>query len=70
MSSPIITADETISITDAENLMKEKKIRRLPITDLQGKLIGIVTESMIEKNKKFMMARSLSTGLTHGEVME
>jgi len=42
-SNPItITADATVS--DALNLMNQKSVRRLPVVDKEGRLIGIVSE--------------------------
>jgi acetoin utilization protein AcuB len=45
MSSPVITAKEDTSFQDALKLMHEKGIRRLPVLNKQGKLVGIVSES-------------------------
>ncbi len=41
--SPVVITPE-ISVPEALNLMHEKKIRRLPVIDAQGKLVGIVSE--------------------------
>jgi acetoin utilization protein AcuB len=43
MSESVITLDENTSIIKALQVIKEHKIRRLPITR-GGKLVGIVTE--------------------------
>ena len=40
---PITTAPDT-PIDDALKLMRESKVRRLPVLDKKGKLVGIVTE--------------------------
>lgn len=45
MSHPIITVSPKTAMQDALKLMKDEKIRRLPVVDSRGKLIGIVTES-------------------------
>ena len=37
------------TISDALNLMQEKKIRRIPIVDKNNNLVGIVTENDIFK---------------------
>jgi acetoin utilization protein AcuB len=46
MTENPITVDRETSILEAMGIMKENKIRRLPVVD-QGKLVGIVTEMMI-----------------------
>lgn len=45
MSRPVITIMTNEPMQDALNLMREEKIRRLPIVDKRGQLVGIVTES-------------------------
>lgn len=44
MSSPVIFAHPDMPIHDALNLTKCEHIRRLPVVDKHGKLIGIVTD--------------------------
>ena len=39
-----VTITPEVSVTDALRLMSEKKIRRLPVLDSQGHLIGIVSD--------------------------
>ena len=39
-----ITITPEVSVTDALRLMSEKKIRRLPVLDSQGHLVGIVSD--------------------------
>jgi acetoin utilization protein AcuB len=41
--NPVTIAPE-VSVTDALRLMSEKKIRRLPVIDNQGNLVGIVSD--------------------------
>jgi len=43
MSSPLITVDHKNSLTNALEIMCEKKIRRLAVTQNQ-KVIGIITQ--------------------------
>ncbi len=49
MSKPIVTIQETQSIIDALKVMQKNNFRRLPITNKEGKLIGIVTDKDIFK---------------------
>lgn len=44
MTTPVITALPDLPIQEALNLMGEKGIRRLPIVDKGGRLIGIVSD--------------------------
>jgi len=39
-----ITVDEDVSMHDALRLMRERRIRRLPVLDRGGRLVGIVSE--------------------------
>ena len=41
--NPVTTTPDT-SVTDALRLMREKKVRRLPVMDTHGKLVGIVAD--------------------------
>jgi acetoin utilization protein AcuB len=45
MSHPVITIFPDTSMQDAHKLMRDEKIRRLPVVDKRGKLIGIISES-------------------------
>lgn len=45
MSHPIITVTSETPMQEAHKLMRDEKIRRLPVVDSRGRLKGIVTES-------------------------
>jgi acetoin utilization protein AcuB len=45
MSQPIIIVHADTPMQEAHKLMRDEKIRRLPVVNNRGKLIGIVTES-------------------------
>jgi CBS domain-containing protein len=47
MKTPIITINPNSSIIDAMETMQQKDIRRLPVVDNKGKLLGIVTDKDI-----------------------
>lgn len=53
-----IVIDPEVSILDALHIMKEKKVRRLPVV-AHGKLVGIVTERDLRESPSFK-ATSLS----------
>jgi acetoin utilization protein AcuB len=44
MSRNVATVTEDVSMLKAGRIMREKKIRRLPVVDKDGKLVGIVSE--------------------------
>jgi predicted transcriptional regulator len=49
MSKPIVTIQETNSLIDALKTMEKNNFRRLPITNKEGKVVGIVTDKDIFK---------------------
>jgi acetoin utilization protein AcuB len=44
MSQEPVTITPDVSVTDALRLMRERKVRRLPVLDNRGKLVGIVSD--------------------------
>ncbi len=44
MSKPVITIDSRSSLQDAIQTMKMKNIRRLPVVNSEGKMVGIITD--------------------------
>ena len=63
MTKNPITIDHDATVIEAIHLMKEKKIRRLPVMD-KGRIAGIVTEKMILDFKP-SKATSLDTWEVH-----
>jgi CBS domain-containing protein len=49
MSSPAIVAPATTPLPQARRQMQEQRIRRLPIVDGDGRLVGIITEGDINR---------------------
>lgn len=47
MSSPAIVAPETMLLPVARRRLRERHIRRMPVVDAAGRLVGIVTEGDI-----------------------
>ncbi len=47
MSSPLITIKPTTSLREAADIMRKRGIRRLPIIDDDGNLVGIITDNDI-----------------------
>jgi acetoin utilization protein AcuB len=48
MSKPVVTIDLKDSMQDAMDLLKQKRIRRLAVTD-KGRLVGIVTDRDLKR---------------------
>jgi len=49
MISPAITVSEETTLLDIINLLKERKINRVPVVDQEGCLIGIISrEDIVE----------------------
>jgi acetoin utilization protein AcuB len=44
MSHPVITVQPDTPLADAYNLMRKESVRRFPVVDSRGHLLGIVTE--------------------------
>lgn len=49
MSSPAITAPESLTLPEAQQMLAQARIRRLPVVDAAGRLVGIVTASDISR---------------------
>jgi IMP dehydrogenase len=58
----LITAKEGISMEEAESILQEYKIEKLPIIDQNGKLIGLITYKDILKRKSHPLASKDSLG--------
>ena len=64
MSKPLITINQNSSIKEVTDLMQKNDIRRLPIVDNKGKLVGIITakdilRSLLEFLKSLMSQQDL-----------
>jgi predicted transcriptional regulator len=49
MSKPLVTINFDKSVKDAVVLMEQKNVRRLPIVDSEGQMVGIITSKDILK---------------------
>jgi acetoin utilization protein AcuB len=65
MSTPVITIYPDASMHDALNLMRKEHIRRLPVVDKRGHLVGIITQANLDK-----AAPSEATSLSVWEIRE
>lgn len=44
MRSPVVVIEMTATIEEAQALMEEHNVRRLPVVDSEGRLVGIVSQ--------------------------
>ena len=51
MTRNVVTVSPDTSVVDALKIMKEHNFRRLPVVDDNGRLVGLVTESRLERVK-------------------
>jgi len=51
MTRNVITVSPDTAVVDALKIMKEHNFRRLPVVDKNGRLVGLVTESRLERVK-------------------
>jgi acetoin utilization protein AcuB len=49
MSRPVITINAEASMKDALDLMRREHVRRLPVVNKRGQLVGIITETDLAK---------------------
>jgi CBS domain-containing protein len=51
MTAPAVTISDDASVDDCMELMEGKQIRRVPIVDSQGTLVGIVAQADIARHE-------------------
>lgn len=68
MSKPVITIDEGSSIQDAIQSMKLNNIRRLPVVNREGKMVGIITDKDIFR--AIINSQSLVTSISENITIE
>lgn len=49
MSSPVITVDANATLPQAARVMAHRRVKRLPVTDAFGRLVGVVSRSDLLK---------------------
>jgi acetoin utilization protein AcuB len=49
MSHPVLTISPEASMQEAIDLMRQEHVRRLPVVDKRGQLVGIVTNADLDK---------------------
>lgn len=62
MQKKVITASPEISLKDAEKLLHENRIEKLPLVDADGRVVGLVTLKDIMKITQYPLATKDSRG--------
>lgn len=61
MSSPAVTVEPETKIPEIARLMREHQISSVPVVDVQGQLLGLITElDLIERNAPLREPRYLA----------
>lgn len=68
MSKPVITIDFASSIQDAIQSMKLNNIRRLPVVDREGKMVGIIADKDIFR--AIINSQSLAASISENVAIE
>jgi|SRR5215217_6911051 len=68
MSKPVITIDAGSSIQDAIQNMKLNNIRRLPVVDREGKMVGIITDK--DMFRAIISSQSLVASISENVAIE
>jgi CBS domain-containing protein len=64
MTSPAVTIDSEASVDDCIKLMEGKKIRRIPVVDASGRLVGIVAQADIARHESRKETGELVKGVS------
>jgi CBS domain-containing protein len=59
MTSPVVTVTPDTKLDACVNLMEERQIRRVPVVDERGRLVGIVAQSDIARKGSRTMTSDL-----------
>ncbi|MFN8497823.1 MAG: CBS domain-containing protein [Anaerolineae bacterium] len=49
MTKDVMTIDSKTTLPEAHRIMKDRKIRRLPVVDQHGRLVGIITRGDVRE---------------------
>ncbi len=60
--APLVTVPEGTTLEEAEHILQEHKIEKLPVVDSQGRLKGLITVKDIQKKRQYPNAAKDSHG--------
>ena len=64
MSSPGVTISDEVDVDECMKLMEAKKIRRVPVVDAGGRLVGIVAQADIARHESRKETGELVRGVS------
>jgi len=64
MSTPVVTVRDDAGLTECCQLMEQKKVRRLPVVDAQGRCVGIVSQADIARHAPEARTGDLVQGIS------
>jgi CBS domain-containing protein len=64
MSEGAITVDESAPLEEAERIMHDQQLRRLPVVDADGKLVGYLSQARIARTEDAQHAGKLLKGIS------
>jgi IMP dehydrogenase len=56
MTTNLITASEGVTLSDANDILRDSKKGKLPIVDAQGRLVSLLARSDLLKNQTYPLA--------------
>lgn len=69
MSKDMITANPDMTIFEAKKIMTDKDIRHLPVVDVAGKLLGIVTDRDVRDAMPSTLLKKVDYDITLAKIM-
>ena len=67
MSEGAITVDENAPLAEAERIMHDQQLRRLPVVDAEGKLVGYLSQAKIARTEDPQLSGRLLKGISESE---
>ncbi len=66
MSHPVASVDPDSDLTAALHTMEENQVRRIPVVDNQGALVGMLSQADVARNATAVQSGELVQGVSKG----
>ncbi len=53
MTTELVTAEETCTLAEAQQILKTSMMGKLPIVNAQGELVSLISREDLKKSEKF-----------------